>query len=71
MRKVAGTAAVIASIALVIVLLFMAPKGFELSAPNPLVSGCVRQVQQKGAAMKLVMRLGAERASCARAGRPC
>ncbi|MER9032822.1 hypothetical protein, partial [Mesorhizobium sp. M0674] len=28
--------------------------------------GCVRQVLQNGAAMMLVMRLGAERASCAR-----
>ncbi|MER9210276.1 phosphotransferase, partial [Mesorhizobium sp. M0771] len=34
------------------------------------IPGCVRQVLQNGAAMMLVMRLGAERASCARAGRP-
>ncbi len=39
MRNLARTAAVIASIAVAIVLLFMAPKGFELSAPNPIVAG--------------------------------
>ncbi|MES0189516.1 plasmid stabilization protein [Mesorhizobium sp. C264A] len=33
--------------------------------------GCVRQVLQNGAIMKLVMRLGVERASCARADHPC
>ncbi|WP_156941842.1 hypothetical protein [Mesorhizobium sp. LSJC255A00] len=38
---------------------------------NGRAAGCVRQVLQNGAAMMLVMRLGAERASCARAGRPC
>ena len=38
MRNLARTATLIASIAVAIVLLFMAPKGFEMSAPNPIVA---------------------------------
>ena len=39
MGSLARTATVIASIAVAIVLLFMAPKGFEMSAPDPIVAG--------------------------------
>jgi hypothetical protein len=38
MRSLARTATVIASIAVAIVLVFMAPKGFQLSAPDPIVA---------------------------------
>jgi len=38
MRNLARTATVIASIAVAIVLTFMAAKGFELSAPDPIVA---------------------------------
>jgi hypothetical protein len=38
MRQLAGTATVIATIAVAIVLLFMAPKGFEIAPPDPLVN---------------------------------
>jgi hypothetical protein len=40
MRNLARTATVIASIAVTIVLLFMAPKGFEMSA-HPIVAAPV------------------------------
>ena len=39
LRNLVRTTTVIASIAVAIVLLFMAPKGFELSRPNPIVAG--------------------------------
>jgi len=38
MRNLADTATVIASIAVAIVLLFMAPKGFHMSGPSPIVA---------------------------------
>jgi len=38
MRNLANTTTVIASIAIAIVLLFMAPKDFEMSAPDPIVA---------------------------------
>ena len=38
-RSLLRTTTVIASIVVAIVLLFMAPKGFELSAPDPIVAG--------------------------------
>jgi hypothetical protein len=38
MRELAGTAALIASIAIAVVLLLMAPKGFEIAPPDPVVS---------------------------------
>jgi hypothetical protein len=38
MRSLARTATVIASIAVAIVLVFMAPKGFQLSARDPIVA---------------------------------
>jgi hypothetical protein len=38
MRGLAGTATLIASIAIAIVLLFMVPKGFEIAPPEPVVS---------------------------------
>jgi hypothetical protein len=38
MRELAGTVTLIASIAVAIVLLLTAPKGFEIAPPDPLVS---------------------------------
>jgi hypothetical protein len=38
MRSLARTVTVIASISVAIVLLFMVPKGFELSARDPIVA---------------------------------
>ncbi|EHH11817.1 hypothetical protein GCM10007880_46310 [Mesorhizobium amorphae] len=38
MRSLARTATVIASIAMAIVLTFMAAKGFELTPPDPIVA---------------------------------
>jgi hypothetical protein len=38
MRNLFNTTTVIASIAIAIVLLFMAPKGFQMSAPDPIVA---------------------------------
>ena len=38
MRHLANTTTIFASIAVAIVLLFMAPKGFEMSEPNPIVA---------------------------------
>ena len=38
MRHLANTTTALASIAVAIVLLFMAPKGFEMSEPNPIVA---------------------------------
>jgi len=38
MRNLVRTSTVIASIAVAIVLLFMAPKGFEMSPPSPIVA---------------------------------
>ena len=50
MRDLARTVTVIASIAVAIVLLFMAPKGFELSAPDPIVAASAdRNIEGHGA----------------------
>jgi hypothetical protein len=37
MKGLAGTITLIASMAVAIVLLFMAPKGFEIAPPDPIV----------------------------------
>jgi hypothetical protein len=39
MKNLVRTSTVIASIAVAVVLLLMAPKGFEMSAPDPIVAG--------------------------------
>ncbi|UVK37933.1 hypothetical protein LHFGNBLO_005045 [Mesorhizobium sp. AR10] len=44
MRESIGTATVIVSIAVAIALLFMAPKGFQLSAPDPIVNSDASEV---------------------------
>ncbi|WP_280175430.1 hypothetical protein [Mesorhizobium carmichaelinearum] len=39
MKDIAGTATIIASIAIVIVLMLMAPKGFGFETSHPIVDG--------------------------------